>query len=116
MQTTRDAISDKCIWGNGGDGYNMYVRMEFLRLAVRRWQGVDVSRMSESEKREWESEWASHGKSIYKFLGMRRGDISSEFRSQILEHLTSGRVTVARQLINNPALVDEVKAHDTQCK
>ena len=57
--------------------------------------------MTQHEQRAWDNEWAMYGSKIWQHIGMRRGDISSHIRSQILSHLSDGAIKVASHLINN---------------
>ena len=65
---------------------------------------VVPSAMTCAELRAWDLEWAMYGSRIWQHIGMRRGDIASDLRGRILDHLSGGRIFVASTLINNAPL------------
>ena len=107
-------MCDAVLEGHDNDGYNLYPRKSFMRLAMRRHMSITPSAMAHGEGRAWENEWAMYGAKIWQHIGMRRGDISSNLRSSILDHLSNSRIEVASDIINNTELLREVDSIRTR--
>ena len=104
--------------GHVGRGFTLYADERYLRTAMM-WS-MDVTFADDDMRREgWDAEWALHYQLIESYIQMRRGNWSRHFRNAVLSNLVSphtGSCVTAKQIAQNPALIEKLKTSDSRCR